>query len=756
MLSKEIGMAIEGVIRDAHKKHHEFLTIEHILYVIIHDDWGREIIFACGGNPETLKNKLLSFFDSYVPKINPEKNVYPRPTEGFERVVGTAIAHIESSGREEADAGDLLAALMLEIDSHAVSFLESEGISRLDVLNFISHGVSKRDEYSSDFEPGSEFSTPLSEKQEDSSLEIPLKDPLGKFTRNLNEAAKKGEIDPLIGRQKELKRAIEILSRRRKNNLVFVGEPGVGKTAIAEGLAFKISRNEVPEQMSKSVIFSLDLGALLAGTRYRGDFEARLKAVLQALEKQPDSILFIDEIHSIVGAGATGSGSIDIANLLKPSLNSGKLRCIGACTFEDFKHFFEKDRALSRRFQKIEIQETSVAETIQILMGLKDNLEEFHKVKYRNSSIKTAAELSSKYINEKFLPDKAIDVIDEAGAKLKLSPVYKKSNIVSARAVEKIVARIANIPSRNLTSSDVEKLAKLENELFSVVFGQNDAIKTLIKSLKRSKAGLGAPERPIGSFLFTGPTGVGKTEVAKQTAKVLGVPFLRFDMSEYMEKHTVSRLIGAPPGYVGFDQGGLLTDAIRKNPYAILLLDEIEKAHQDVFSILLQVMDYATLTDNNGRKADFRNIILMMTSNAGAKEMESPPIGFGKKASEIPQKGKEAINKLFSPEFRNRLDAIICFAPLNLEIMEKVVDKFISQLSEQLAAKNIKIEITDGARQILAKKGFDPRYGARPLARVIQTEIKDPLSEEILFGKLKDGGSAKICSEGEQLEIEIL
>ncbi|MBF0409470.1 MAG: ATP-dependent Clp protease ATP-binding subunit ClpA [Candidatus Riflebacteria bacterium] len=752
MLSREIGMSIEGVIREARTGRHEYLTVEHILYAILHDDWGREIIYACDGDVDRIKLKLVNFFDKHVPRLPAGKKSDPLPTDGFNRVVTTAIAHLQASGREEADAGDLLAAVMNEKDCHAVSYIEEEGITRLDILAYISHGTPKNEDFS---DPDQiETVLPAGSENGQDEQEAPVKDPLGKFARNLIIAAEKGEIDPLIGRHKELKRSIEILSRRRKNNLVFVGEPGVGKTALVEGLALKIFKKQVPEQIKSSIIYSLDLGSLLAGTRYRGDFEARLKAVLNALEKIPDAILFIDEIHSIVGAGATGSGSLDVANLLKPSLNSGKLRCIGACTFEDFKHFFEKDRALSRRFQKLEVSESSVPETVKILMGLKKTFEDYHKVKYNKSAIISSVELTSKYVNEKFLPDKAIDVIDEAGARLKLSRKDSKKT-VTARAIERVVASIANIPSKNLTSSDLEKLAKLESELNSVVFGQISAIGTLVKSMKRAKAGLGAPEKPIGSFLFTGPTGVGKTEVARQTAIILGVPFLRFDMSEYMEKHAVARLIGAPPGYVGFDQGGLLSDAIRKNPYAVLLLDEIEKAHQDVFSILLQVMDYATLTDNTGRKADFRNVILMMTSNAGAKEMENQTIGFGDKTKDTPSKGKEAINRLFSPEFRNRLDATVNFLPLTSDVMEQVVDKFIKQLQEQLIKKNVSLELKNDARKILAEKGYDTKFGARPLARVIQTEIKDPLSEEILFGKLKQGGKAVVESDNGSITLKV-
>ncbi|MFZ2958092.1 MAG: ATP-dependent Clp protease ATP-binding subunit ClpA [Candidatus Ozemobacteraceae bacterium] len=750
MLNKELGMAVEGVVMEAHKRRHQYLTVEHVLYVVLHDDWGREIISKCGGSITRLKEALNAFFDKHVPKADPNAKAWPSPTVGFERVMENAVAHVQAAGRSEAHSGDLLAAVLEEEDSHAAAFLQTEGISRLDVLNFISHGISKGDGDSFEDENGLPAGEDGDEEDEGSpgGEGKPVADPLGRFAKNLIERAKNGEIDPLIGRRKEVARAIQVLCRRRKNNLVFVGEPGVGKTALVEGLALHIAEGNVPAPMKNATIFALDLGSLLAGTRYRGDFEARLKAVLKALEAIPGAILFIDEIHAIVGAGATGGGSMDVSNLLKPALNSGKLRCIGASTYEDYKHFFEKDRALSRRFQKIDLAEPSVAETIRILDGLRKAYEVFHGVIYSKSALRAAAELSAVHVNEKFLPDKALDVIDEAGARLKLSKRFPDHNQVGTRRIERVVAGMANIPSERLSESDVERLAQLENGLAGVVFGQEEAIRTLVQAMKRSRAGLGSPERPIGSFLFTGPTGVGKTEVARQTAAVLGVPFLRYDMSEYMEKHTVSRLIGAPPGYVGFDQGGLLTDAVRKNPHAVVLLDEIEKAHPDIFSILLQVMDYATLTDNNGRKADFRNVILMMTSNAGAKEMEGQTIGFGDRSIDVPKKGREAINKLFSPEFRNRLDAILSFKALTPIVMNQVVEKFMGLLQKQLDRKNVKIELSDEARSWLATKGYDPKHGARPLGRVIQTEVKDALAEAMLFGALKGGGIARLHSTG--------
>jgi len=664
-------------------------------------------------------------------------------------VLQRALNHVQSAGKEEADAGDVLAAILLEEDSHAAHFLQAEGITRLDVLNYISHGL-----------PG-ETEEPYTESNDEEEAVHPkkeqkrqAKDPLGLFAADLTEKAEKGELDPLVGREGELKRTMQVLSRRRKNNIVFVGEPGVGKTAVVEGLALKIHNGQVPGALKGTRIFALDMGGLLAGTKYRGDFEARLKSTIKSIEKIPGAILFIDEIHTIVGAGATSGGSLDASNILKPVLISGRLRCIGATTYEEYKNYFEKDRALSRRFQKIEIQEPGIKETIDILKGLREYYEDFHGVKYTDSALRAAAELSAKYVSDKYLPDKAIDVVDEAGALLKLSPSYKRKKVIGPREVEKVVARMAKIPPRTISTSDMDKLRVLDDELKRVVFGQDDAIASLASAIKRARAGLGAPERPIGSFLFTGPTGVGKTEISKQMASVLGIEFIRFDMSEYMEKHTVARLIGAPPGYVGFDQGGLLTDAIRKHPYSVLLLDEIEKAHPDIFSVLLQVMDYATLTDNNGKKADFRNVILIMTSNVASQEMDRNVIGFGDRSTDTQSKGQAAVNRLFSPEFRNRLDAIITFKPLTSEIMKKVVDKFINELQDQLQGKRTKISVSAGARDWLAEKGFDPRYGARPLGRIIQTEIKDILSEEILFGKLSKGGEVYIDVDRDKLRFE--
>jgi ATP-dependent Clp protease ATP-binding subunit ClpA len=744
MINKEFELTIEAIIRDARARNHEYLTVEHILFAVLHDDLGVDIILGCGGSVENLMASLEKYFEEQVPQVKDGGDGYPRPTVAFQKVFQRALLHTHSAEKEEADAGDILAAIFLEEDSQAHYFLESEGISRLDVLDYISHGGARgHDEF-----PEEEEEEPLHRQHEP----VPLKDPLSSFTTNLTARAAGGDIDPLVGRGIELKRTLQVLSRRRKNNVILVGEPGVGKTAVVEGLALKIHQGQVPEPLKGTQIFSLDMGALLAGTRYRGDFEARLKATIGSLEKIPGAILFIDEIHTVVGAGATSGGSMDASNILKPVLNSGRLRCIGASTYEEYKNYFEKDRALSRRFQKIEIQEPGIAETIGILRGLKPYYEKFHGVRFTEGALKAAAELSAKFINDKYLPDKAIDVIDEAGAVLRLSDGFRPGkNTVRVGEIEGIVAKTAKIPPRTVSTSDTEKLRALEAELKKVVFGQDDAIHSLCSAIKRSRAGLGSPDRPIGSFLFAGPTGVGKTEVSRQLAAVMGVAFLRFDMSEYMEKHTVARLIGAPPGYVGFDQGGLLTDAVRKHPYSVLLLDEIEKAHPDIFSILLQVMDYATLTDNNGKKADFRNVILVMTSNAGAKDMVKNVIGFGERGSDAGGKSMDAIGKLFSPEFRNRLDSIITFSALTPAIMKRVVQKFIDELRLQLQQKKVVLTLTEDALDWLAERGYDPLFGARPLARLIQTGIKDVLSDEVLFGRLKNGGCVAVGLQEDRL-----
>ena len=748
MISKELELTIQATIREAKGLRHEYLTVEHILYAVIHDEWGIDIITNCDGNVLRIKAMIDEYFAKHIPKVPGSDEVHPQPTKAFQRVVQRALVHVQSAEKKEVDSGDMLASIFVEEDSYAVHILEKEGIARLDVLNYVSHGISR-------ISAGPDIDGEKTRKQPDEcgpqcrpdKQKAAAKDPLKLFAVDLVEKAREGGIDPLVGRDVELKRMIQVLCRRRKNNVIFVGEPGVGKTAIVEGLARKVNEGTVPAPLKGSQIFSLDMSAMLAGTKYRGDFEARLKAAIAELEKTPGAILFIDEIHTIIGAGATSGGSLDASNILKPVLNSGKMRCIGACTYEEYKNHFEKDRALSRRFQKIEIQEPSIEETISILKGLKSYYEDFHSVKYTAAALKSAAELSAKYVNDKFLPDKAIDVIDEAGASLKLLNAEKDGSArssVGAPDVEAVIAKMAKIPPRTISTSDMEKLKNLEHDLKGVVFGQDDAIASLVAAIKRSRAGLGMPEKPIGSFLFTGPTGVGKTEVSKQLAAVLGVQFHRFDMSEYMEKHAVARLIGAPPGYVGFDQGGLLTDAVRKHPYCVLLLDEIEKAHPDIFSILLQVMDYATLTDNNGKKADFRNVILVMTSNAGAMEMDKGAVGFGDRISNTQDKSDEAIKRLFTPEFRNRLDGTIHFHALNSEIMKMVVDKFINELRRQLAPRKITVALADAARTWLAEKGFDRRYGARPLGRIIQTEIKDKLSDEMLFGKLVKGGSVTV------------
>jgi ATP-dependent Clp protease ATP-binding subunit ClpA len=747
MINKEFELTIEAMIRDAKTRSHEYLTVEHILYAVLHDEFGADIIAGCGGDVSELKSSVDKYFDENVPRAEEGSKLYPQPTVGFQKVFQRAILHSESAQKEETDAGDILASLLLEEDSHAVYLLQEQGIKRLDVLSFISHGMEGETHEEGEDGDDAEAARPGGERQG-------RKDALESFAVDLTAKAARGEIDPLVGRKAELDRTIQVLSRRKKNNVIFVGEPGVGKTAIVEGLAQGIHDGGVPQALKEAKIFSLDMGALLAGTKYRGDFEARLKSTISRLEKIPGAILFIDEIHTVVGAGATSGGSMDASNILKPVLNSGRLRCIGASTYEEYKNYFEKDRALSRRFQKIEIQEPTVKETFEILGGLKDHYEAFHGVRFTEGALRAAAELSAKYINDKFLPDKAIDVIDEAGAVLKLSPSAGGKNIVGTKEIEKIVAKMARIPSRTVSTSDMDKLKALEDGLTRMVFGQDEAIHSLCAAIKRTRAGLGAPERPIGSFLFAGPTGVGKTEVSKQMSSVLGVKFIRFEMSEYMEKHTVARLIGAPPGYVGFDQAGLLTDAIRKNPYSVLLLDEIEKAHPDIFSILLQVMDYATLTDNNGKKADFRNVILIMTSNAGAKDIVKDVIGFGDRSGDARSKSKEAITRLFSPEFRNRLDGIITFNALTEGIMRQVVAKFVDELRVQLVQKKVRITLSDDAAGWLASRGYDTLNGARPLARLIQAEIKDVLSDEVLFGRLKKGGSVHIGLKKEKLSFE--
>ena len=743
MISKELSETLGFAVREAKKRRHEYVSIEHLLFAILYHSEGIEIIENCGGNIENLKNALELFFNERMERI-PEDNEYVlQQTVGFQRVIQRAINHVRSAEKQEVEVSDILASIFQEKESHAEYFLSAEGVTRLDVLNYISHDISK-----TPYKEGSDGIV-----KADTRAKKKKADPLEAFTIDLVESAAQGKLDPLIGRDLEIERTIQVLCRRRKSNPVFVGDPGVGKTALAEGLAIKINEGSVPDLLKDVRIYSLDLGGLLAGTKFRGDFEQRLKGVLAALKKKKDAILFIDEIHTTVGAGATSRGSMDASNILKPSLATGDLKCIGSCTYEDYKNYFEKDRALSRRFEKIEVLEPPIKETVQILKGLRSRYEEHHGIVYTDQSLKAAAELSAKYINDRYLPDKAIDVIDEAGAFIRLSGSPSRKRI-NPKDIEKIVAKIARIPTISVSTPDRTKLESLEEELKQVVFGQDDAIKSLATSIKRSRAGLGTPGRPIGSFLFTGPTGVGKTEVTVQVAKILGVQFLRYDMSEYMEKHAVARLIGAPPGYIGFDQGGLLTDGIRKHPHSVLLFDEIEKAHMDMFNILLQVFDHATLTDNNGKKADFRNVIIMMTSNAGTREMSTQTIGFGDKESDIEDKGRKAVEKFFSPEFRNRLDEIIHFNALNEEIMKKVVDKFMNELKEQLVAKKVSITLSTEARTWLAINGHDPRYGARPLIRLIQTEIKDILSDEILFGRLEKGGEVLIDVEDEKLAFD--
>lgn len=730
MLSKELERIIGNAVREVKMRQHEFLTLEHLLYSYTLDAYGQDILQSCGIDLDRLRKQLVQFFMDHL-------DVSPRPeheivqTVSVQRAMQRAILHIQSSGRSQVQAGDFLAAMLEEEDAFAVYYLKAQGLTRLAVLEYISHQMP-------DGGGAGEVETKDGGKQ--SALE--------KYTTDLVARAKEGRIDPLVGRDEELKRTLQVLARRKKNNPIFVGDPGVGKTAVAEGLALKVARGEVPEQFAEARIYALDMGSLLAGTKYRGDFEARLKSVITELKALDGAILCIDEIHTIVGAGSTSGGSMDASNILKPVLGSGELRCIGSTTYEEYKNHFEKDRALSRRFQKIDIVEPTQAESEKILLGLKPYYEEFHGVKYQPSAISAAVELSARHINDRYLPDKAIDVIDEAGAIFVLSGDKKRRKSITRRDVEEVVARMARIPSSRVNASDRDRLSRLEEDLGAQVFGQKEAVEMVSQAIKRSRAGLGNVERPLGSFLLTGPTGVGKTELAKQLALCLGVSFVRFDMSEYMEKHAVARLIGAPPGYVGFEQGGLLTDAIRKTPHCVLLLDEIEKAHMDMFSILLQVMDHATLTDNNGRKSDFRNVILLMTSNAGAREMSGNAIGFRAGAEEDRGlRGLGAVEKLFSPEFRNRLDAIIPFHSLTHEIMEKIVDKFVAELSGQLAAKNVTLELSPEARAWLARKGFDPAFGARPLDRLIQKEVKDVLADQILFGTLVAGGHVFIGME---------
>jgi len=744
MISKELEGTLKTALKEAQGRRHEYLCLEHLLYALLQDKDASRAIINCGGDIERLRKSLEEFFNGELETLPAGFDQEPQQTLSFHRVLQRAVIHAQSAERKEINGGNLLIAMFRESDSYAVYLLEDQGITRFDVVNYVSHGISK-------ISTGEDW--PQSEQEHDDE-EKPAQrvKPLQAFTVNLVNKAGQGSIDPLIGRDDEIERTIHVLCRRRKNNPIYVGDPGVGKTALAEGLALKIHRGEVPDALKDAVIYALDMGALLAGTKFRGDFEARLKGVLAGLSKQPNSILFIDEIHTVVGAGATSGGSMDASNILKPALASGELKCIGSTTYHDYKSYFERDRALARRFQKIEIPEPSVDEAYKILQGLKPHYEKHHGVHYSTTALHAAVELSAKHINDRRLPDKAIDVIDEVGAAVKILPPEKRKKIIGPKDIEKIVAKIAKIPPRSVSTSDREQLQNLERDLKLTVFGQDVAVEMLASTIKLSRSGLGHPEKPIGCFLFSGPTGVGKTEMAKQLAHTMGIEFIRFDMSEYMEKHTVSRLIGAPPGYVGFDQGGLLTDAINKSPYAVLLLDEIEKAHPDLFNILLQVMDHATLTDNNGRKADFRNVILIMTTNAGAREMSGAPLGFG--AQSNVGKGKEAIEKMFSPEFRNRLDAMITFNSLSMEVIEKVVDKFIMELDEQLNEKKVFLNLTTKARRWFAERGYDPTFGARPMARLIQNEIKRVLADDILFGKLQNGGKVTVDENEGKLTFE--
>ena len=742
MISKELSATLGFAVSEAKKRRNEYVCVEHLLFAILHDPAGRLIIAHCGGNTDNLISALEHFFGEQLERIPDDSDYVLQQTVGFQRVIQRAVNHARSAEKKQVEVGDILASIFLEKDSYAEYFLSAEGITRLDVLQYISHGLR------SDSGPLGTESRKLG--QEDKKEQNDL---IESFTTDLVLMASMGKLDPLIGRDLEMERTLQVLCRRRKNNPVFVGEAGVGKTAMAEGLALSIHEGRVPGLLRDMRIYSLDLGGMLAGTKFRGDFEHRLKGVISELKKRENVILFIDEIHTLVGAGATSSGSMDAANILKPFLSSGEIRCIGATTYEEYKNHFEKDRALSRRFEKIEILEPSVEESFKILKGLRQRYEKHHGIRFTDQALKSACELSAKYIHDRFLPDKAIDVIDEAGASVRLSGSSRRKKI-GPSDIELIVAKMARIPTLRVSLSDRQRLENLENELRQVVFGQNPAIASLVSAIKRSRAGLGHPEKPVGSFLFTGPTGVGKTEVARQLAQIMGVEFIRFDMSEYMEKHAVARLIGAPPGYVGFDQGGLMTDGIRKHPYSILLLDEIEKAHADVFNILLQVMDHATLTDNNGKKADFRNVILIMTSNAGSREIASASIGFREQSKDVMSKGEKAIEACFSPEFRNRLDAIIAFQPLSHEVMKRVVDKFLNQLNMQLRARKVYLTVTGEVRNWLARKGYDPKFGARPLSRLIQTQINDVLSNEILFGQLEKGGHVEIYLMDDALQFK--
>jgi ATP-dependent Clp protease ATP-binding subunit ClpA len=744
MLSKDLELTLNLAFSDAREKRHEYMTVEHLLLALLDNSQALNVLKSCGSDVEMLQRQLINFIEE-TNQILPEDiaEVETQPTLGFQRVLQRAVFHVQSSGKKEVTGANILVAIFSEQESQAVYFLQQQDISRLDIVNYISHGISKIPGEEPEGE-GIEF-----DSQQDKTAKQPTA--LEAYTFDLNQLALDGKIDPLIGRELELERTIQILSRRRKNNPLFVGEAGVGKTAIAEGLAKRIVDKEVPDVILECKIYSLDLGALLAGTKYRGDFEKRLKAILAELKSKPHSVLFIDEIHTIIGAGSASGGVMDASNLIKPMLANGELKCMGSTTFQEYRGIFEKDRALARRFQKVDIEEPSVNETVEILKGLRSRYENHHKVNYSDAALHSAAELSARYINDRHLPDKAIDVIDEAGANRQLIAEEEREQKISVQDIESIVAKMAKIPAKTVSTSDKKSLKKLDSNLKMLVFGQDQAIDTLTNAIKLSRSGLGIEDKPIGSFLFAGPTGVGKTEVTKQLAKIMGIEFIRFDMSEYMEAHTVSRLIGAPPGYVGYDQGGLLTEAVTKHPYSVVLLDEIEKAHNDVYNLLLQVMDHGTLTDNNGRKSDFRNVILIMTTNAGAAELEKQTIGFQSHAKE--DDNLEVINRVFSPEFRNRLDAIVSFKPLNKQVITSVVDKFIVELQSQLDNKGVSLEVTQPARNWLAEEGYDKAMGARPMARIMREKIKKELAEELLFGRLANGGQVTVGFNKKKSEL---
>jgi ATP-dependent Clp protease ATP-binding subunit ClpA len=739
-----VEYTLNVAFQEARDKNHEFITVEHLLLALLENTAAAAVLRSCGADLDSLKHDLTVFLEETTPILQDDGRD-TQPTLGFQRVLQRAVFHVQSSGKREVGAANLLVAIFGEQDSQAVYCLNTQNVTRLDIVNYISHGISKAE--------GEEENEGLLSTDSEAEAESPARSPLEHYATNLNQRARMGMIDPLIGREAELQRMIQVLCRRRKNNPLLVGEAGVGKTAIAEGLAKKIVDGDVPDVLAHSTVYSLDMGALLAGTKYRGDFEKRLKGILAQLRKEPGAILFIDEIHTIIGAGSTSGGVMDASNLIKPMLSSGELRCIGSTTYQEYRTIFEKDRALARRFQKIDVTEPTVDETFKILQGLKARFEQHHKVKYSREALRMACELAARYINDRHLPDKAIDVIDEAGAYQRLQPPSKRKKTIGVKEVEAIVAKIARIPAKTVSNSDKDKLRTLDRDLKMVVFGQDEAIDVLANSIKMARSGLGNAEKPIGSFLFAGPTGVGKTEVTRQLAKILGIELIRFDMSEYMERHTVSRLIGAPPGYVGFDQGGLLTEGINKHPHAVLLLDEIEKAHPDVFNLLLQVMDHGTLTDNNGRKSDFRNVIIVMTTNAGAEQTSRASIGFT--LQDHSTDALEIIKRGFSPEFRNRLDGIIQFKPLSPQTISHVVDKFLIELEHQLEEKKVSLRIDDSVREWLAVHGFDPKMGARPMARTIQEFIKRPLAEELLFGRLSKGGHVRVSVAQDKLAFEI-